>query len=255
VSTGTRKELGRGPLRADQLPDGSPYELSDGHPILCAPTGARGSKGNLLGAEVLETDPAVTAAGVDTGFSPEPGLLRAPDVAVGDIPDAPGWVRGVPRLALEYADTGQDEGELADRIRDLLSRGTELIWVVRMIGPRRVEVHQQGKTPRTIEDGKLLEAPGILRNAVPVSALYDRTSAHQAVLRNLLQRQGYESLDEVRAEGKAEGKALAIIAVLGSRGLVLPAAQHARILATTDEATLDRWLGRAAQVATPEDLG
>jgi hypothetical protein len=34
MSTGTRKQLGHGPLRADQIPEGSRYELSDGHPVL-----------------------------------------------------------------------------------------------------------------------------------------------------------------------------------------------------------------------------
>jgi hypothetical protein len=35
-----------------------------------------------------------------------------------------------------------------------------------------------------------------------VAALYDRTAAHAVVLRNLLQRQGYQSLDELLAEGQ-----------------------------------------------------
>jgi hypothetical protein len=46
--------------------------------------------------------------------------------------------------------------------------------------------------------------PGVLRNPVPVEALYDRRAAHRVTLRNLLQRQGYENLDAVRAEGVAQ---------------------------------------------------
>lgn len=42
--------------------------------------------------------------GIDTGFSPSPDTLRAPDLAVGVIPDESGWVQGAPALAVEYAD-------------------------------------------------------------------------------------------------------------------------------------------------------
>ena len=92
----------------------------------------------MLGGVVLAFDPAVVDAGIDVGFSPEPGTMRAPDVSVGVIPDAPGWAPGVPALALEYADKGQNEEELALKIRDLLEHGTKLVWVVRPTGEPRV---------------------------------------------------------------------------------------------------------------------
>jgi Uma2 family endonuclease len=90
---------------------------------------------------VLDTDPTVEEAGVDTGFSAEPNALRAPDIAIGNVPDAPGWVRGSPPLAVEYADTGQDEQDLQTKIAELLKAGTRFVWVVRLVGPRRVEVY------------------------------------------------------------------------------------------------------------------
>lgn len=34
--------LAPGPFRADQIREGDPYELSNGHAILCLPTGMRG---------------------------------------------------------------------------------------------------------------------------------------------------------------------------------------------------------------------
>lgn len=42
-----------------------------------------------------------------------------PNIAVGNVPDDPGWVRGVPPLAVEYADVGQDEADLQSKIRAL----------------------------------------------------------------------------------------------------------------------------------------
>ncbi len=197
----------RGPFLADQLRPGDPYELSNGHPILCLPTGSRGGRATNVGGGVLASDPAVRDVGVDVGFSPSPDILRAPDLSVGELPDQPGWVQGAPPLAVEYADTGQDEAELRIKVEQLFTAGTQYVWVVRMLGPRRVEVHQPGQKMRIANPGEQLVAAGILANPVPVEALYDREAANRVIFRNLLERQGYASLDDVRAEGEAQGRA------------------------------------------------
>ncbi len=108
-------------------------------------------------------------------------------------------------MAVEYADVGQDEEKLREKIADLLDAGTLFVWVVRLTGPRRVEVHEHGKDMRCVAPGGTLTAPGILRNPVPVDALWDVRAADRVALRNLLQRAGYDSLDAVRAEGVEEG--------------------------------------------------
>jgi hypothetical protein len=201
------RALDCGPFIAAQVSSGDPYELSNGHPILCLPTGGSGSGPNALGASVLGWDPAVREAGVDTGYSPEPSMLRAPDVAIGNVPSAPGWVQGAPELALEYADIGQDEPKLQQKIIDLLAAGTKFLWIVRLAGPRRVEIHEPGKPMRVASPGDMLTAPGVLKNAVRVEALYDRDEAERATLTNLLQRRGFESLDAALAKGRDEGLA------------------------------------------------
>src|SRR3954466_13498802 len=209
----------QGPFRADQLRSGDPYELSNGHPIHCLPTGIRGAKAVNVGGGVLASDPAVQDVGVDAGFSPSPEVLRAPDLSVGEMPDHPGWVHGVPPLAVEYADTGQDEADLQIKIRELFAAGTRFVWVVRLTGPRRVEVHQPGQGVRILNPGEQLTAPGILANPVPVEALYDREAARRVIFSNLLQREGYASLEEVRAEQESQTLRDAIVAVLTARGL------------------------------------
>ena len=246
--------LAPGPFRAEHIPEGSHYELSEGHPVLCLPTGRRGGRSNLIGGEVLETDPAVKSAGVDVGFSKDPSHLRAPDVSVGDFADEPGWAPGAPPLAVEYADTGQDEAELQKKIAELLGAGTKHLWVVRLTGPRRVEIHEKGRKMRLAKPGDELTAPGILQNPVPVLALYDREAAHEATLRNLLQRRGYASLEAVRAEGevqgKLEGRRTAVLAVLEARRLAVSEGQRSQILASRDLDVLDRWLAGAAIAAS-----
>jgi Uma2 family endonuclease len=239
-----------GTFRADQIRPGEPYELSEGHLVACLPTGGRGSGSNQLGASVVGWDPAVEQAGVDAGYSPRPSVLRAPDVAVGNVPNEPGWIAGAPELAIEYADVGEEEEKLQAKIRDLLSAGTKIIWVVRLVGERRVEIHEPGQSCRTAWPGEHLAAPGILRNPVPVEALYERKHAEQATLRNLLQRQGYESLEAVRAEGRLVEARAALRRVLRLRGLET-AFNEASIEACADLDTLERWLDEAIVAAGP----
>ena len=195
-----------GPFRAAQLRPGDPYELDDGHPIECLPSGGRHANANLNGGLTLKTDPDVEAAGFDAGFTPDENNLRAPDIAVGNVPDEPGWVSGAPPLAVEYADTGQDEQDLQKKIRTLLGAGTRYVWVVRLTGVRRVEVYEPHTPHYPAYPGQQLEAPGILANPVPVEALYDPDAARETALRNLLQRRGYADLDAVREEGWEKGR-------------------------------------------------
>ncbi len=66
-----------------------PCELSDAHAIYVLPAGKRHGNANAAGTNVLTTDPDVTHAGIDVGCSPEAGMLRATNIAVGNIPPEP----------------------------------------------------------------------------------------------------------------------------------------------------------------------
>lgn len=90
----------------------------------------------------------------------------------------------------------------------------------------------------------VLEAPGVLRNPVPVPVLFDRDAAHDVVLRNLLQRRGYDNLDDVREEGVID----AILTLLRGRGFAVDAAIEDRLRACHDRETLQAWLLNAARV-------
>jgi hypothetical protein len=224
--------------------------LSRGHPIFCPPTGGRGSKASSVGGSVLASDPQVESVGFDTGYAPSPDTLRAPDLSIGDIPDQPGWVEGAPALAVEYADTGQDERDLAVKIQELLAAGTRYVWVVRMSGLRRVEVHEAGQKMRILHAGEELRAPGVLANPVPVEALYDRQAAQRVVLRNLLQRQGYASLEAVEAHGFRES----IVAVLTARGLAIDEELQATLAKAADLEILRSAVARAATATSADEV-
>jgi Uma2 family endonuclease len=248
----------QGPFRAEQLRSGDPYELSNGHPVQCLPTGGRGGRAANVGGAVLASDPAVQDVGFDVGFSPSPEILRAPDVSVGEIPDQPGWVQGVPPLAVEYADTGQDEADLQIKIRELFAAGTRFVWVVRLTGPRRVEVHQPGQGMHIANPGEQLTAPGILANPIPVEALYDREAARRVIFGNLLEREGYASLEEVRAEGEAQGEIQglreAILTVLAARGLAVGDDLRTALASAHDPAILRAALRQAAIASTSAEV-
>jgi len=260
----------QGPFRADQLRDGDRYELTNGHPIYCAPSGRDHAGPNATGAALLDSDPDVQWTGVDAGYSPDPGTLRAPDVSVAGHTGVPGgdggWIPEAPPLALEYAARGQDEADLRTKIADLLAHGTRLVWVVRLIGPRRVEVHAPGQPMQTRGVGEQLLAPGILRNPVPVAALFDRAAAQDLILRNLLQRRGYADLDAIHKagreegweegrkegleEGREEGLADAILTLLAARGLAVDDTTRERLRSTRDPERLRAWLLAAARADT-----
>ena len=155
-------------------------------------------------------------------------------------------------MAVEYADSGQDEDELQKKTSELLKAGTKYVWVARLMGPRRVEIHEKGWPMRVAKPGEELTAPGILKNAVPVLALFDREAAHEATLRNLLQRRGYESLEAVRAQGELTGRREALFTVLRARGLAISDEERGLILANRDPGMLDEWIVRAATEDTTE---
>jgi hypothetical protein len=250
-----------GPFRADQVRSGDPYELSQGHPIYCAPTGLDGTGPNGLGFAVLDSDPAVKRAGVDTGLKLADGTLRAPDVTVNFDAGEGTWATGA-LLALEYAGRGQDEDELREKIRELLAGGTRQVWVVRLVGPRRVEVHEPGVVMRVVNIDGTLTAPGVLALPVPVRALFERDAAHEVTLRNLLAAKGYASLEALRvderAKGRAEGREDAfqelLQATIEARGWTFGAEHASRVAACHDAATLKRWTTRAVTAARIEDV-
>jgi len=138
--------------------------------------------------------------------------------------------------------------------------------VVRLTGPRRVEVHQPGQGVRILNPGEQLTAPGILANPVPVEALYDREAARQVILRNLLQRQGYASLDDVRAEGEARGEIQGraagevqtlrsdVLEVLTARGLAADDDLRSALARAQDPAILRSVLRQAAVAKTTAEI-
>lgn len=245
-----------GPFRPEHVRPGDRYEIDHGHPVPCIPAGGDGAACVVLGGQVLNSDPDVVEAGIDAGFVSSPHTMRAPDIAVGNVPDRPGWIPGVPPLAVEYAGAGQDEPSLRTKIAEFLAQGTRWIWVVRLDTPRRVEVHAPDAAVVVRHVGEQLTAPGVLRNPVPVEALFDRRVANQVTFSNLLQQFGYASLDEVAEEGRTDGerrgREALLVELYESRFGALSAEVRA-VLADTTAERASTLLRRALACATAEE--
>jgi len=231
----------RGPFRPEQVRDGDRYEISRGHPLYVSPAGARHGREHIVGALPLATDPAVREAGLDVGYALDDDTLRAPDIAIGNVPNTPGWAKGAPALAVEYADRGTDEDDLQTKISELLAAGTQAVWVVRLLGPRRVDVHERGAPPRVVADGGMLEAPGILSRPVPVAAMFDHDRANEVALSNLLARRGHASVEAVHAGGRVEGLRHAVQLTCKHLGITIDPTRAAA-LETADEPMLESLL-------------
>ncbi len=140
----------------------------------------------LSTALMLGTDPALGRVRTVAESLPGPRALGRDSAKEGS--EDRGWVLEAPALAVEMADKDRDEEDLEQRIRDLIDGGVRLVWVARLVGPHRIEVHAPGQPVRRISKEADLTAPGILRRRVPALAFFDREVALQQVLRSQLER-------------------------------------------------------------------
>lgn len=127
----------------------------------------------------LEDHPLGVACGAETGFvlSRDPDTVRAPDAAFVTRERADRFAarekffEGAPDLAAEVVSPGDSWRQVADKVRDYLTAGTRLVWV---IDPRRrtVTVHRPGTAPRVLGEDDLLDGGEVLPGfAVPVNRL------------------------------------------------------------------------------------
>ena len=252
--------LAPGPYTVADIREDSYEELSNGYRVKCAPAKGPHSSANQAGATALSTDPLGTPTAIDLGHALGSQTLRAPDISVGDTPTGNQWGQGAPPLAVEYASTGTDNADLQTKIAEYLAHGSLFVWVVRLTGPRRVEVFQPNQPMQTYLPGMQLTAPGVLQNPVPVEALYDQNAALEVALRNLLNRRGYQDLDAVRDEGQeqvlvhqferklgrglTDGQRITLHARLASLG----ASRLGDVVLDFDSAELQNWLDNPSAV-------
>ena len=101
-------------------------------------------------------------------------------------------------------------------------------------------------------DARLVE-----RNPVPVEALWDHQAASAATLRNLLNGAGYDSVDAIleqgRADGEARGVATSVLASCEARGWAVSEAQRDHVLGCKDLEQLRGWLMRTFRASSADE--
>jgi hypothetical protein len=79
------------------------------------------------------------------------------------------------------------------------------------------------------------------------------TTARKA-WRALMSTQNYPYVSQLRAQGRAEGEAKAVLLILDGRGIHVPQTVRDQITSCTDTTLLEGWLHRALTITSIEDL-
>jgi hypothetical protein len=172
----------------------------------------------------------------------------APDVSVYPAARDPRTGgRQLEELAFEIAST-ETLGHAGKRATKLTSRGVRRVFAIDV---GRVRVLEWSAT---LAAWSMLEHTGAIADPalavpVPVAALVDASHADSAVAQAYRAQRHPEFIAE-HEEGRAEGIAHAVLAVLQARGLAPTDAERQHILATRDIAQLDRWLAAAVTCST-----
>lgn len=239
----------------------SRYEIEDGRIRYVAPSdephGTQHSKlSALLEAHVAEDFEA--ASDMLTRTSEKDDI--APDASVFPSErDPTTGGRQLEQLAFEIANT-ESSSHAGKKARKLLGRGVRRVFLIDVERRRAAEWALDLDGWRWLDLGASIEDP-TLAAPLPVSALVNAAKVDDAlalallrkrnpVIEQALARRHDEGVDEGRAEGKAE----ALLAILGARRLALTPADVARIRAERSEARLNRWLERAATCHQLSDL-
>jgi Uma2 family endonuclease len=160
-------------------------ELLEGD-VVCEPPagfghGVRASKIAYHLERFLEEHPLGVACGAETGFvlARAPDTVRAPDAAfvarerVERLLNREQYFEGAPDLAAEVVSPGDSARDVAAKVRDYLTAGTRLVWV---IDPRRrtVTVHRPNAGPQTLGPEDHLDGGDLLPGfTLPVTRILD----------------------------------------------------------------------------------
>jgi Uma2 family endonuclease len=146
--------------------DGFRYELVRGRLVRMTPASPR--HGRITMALAARLWHHVTTRGLgevwtEVGFrlASDPDTVRAPDVSFVStnrlpLPDARGFYRGAPDLAIEVLSPGETPADVHEKVRHYLGAGTLLIVVLDPEG-RRATVHRPHADPLSLTSADTLE--------------------------------------------------------------------------------------------------
>ncbi len=233
------------------------YELDDGKLVYVPPAnephGTLHSKLSALleahvAAELDVASDMLTRTGETTEIAPDVSVFpHARDLVTGG--------RQLEQLAFEIAST-QSLGDAGRKAKQLSERGVRRVFAIDVERKRAFEWSRELGTWSILDTSSSIEDPS-LAVALPVAALVRAAKTDDVIAKALLAKHNpilEAALLETREEGKAEGKAEAVIAILAARELHPQPDERHQILAERDPNQLDRLLGRALTCASVAEL-
>jgi len=135
-------------------------------------------------------------------------------------------------------------------------RGVRRIFAVWVEDPRVAEWSSESQSWRPLAADSRIEDPCFVA-PLAVAALFDPEAADNAVIAALAAK-GNPAIRQREAEGEArgevKGEAASILKVLEARGVSVNEAQRQEILRCRDLDRLDRWLRRATQASSADEI-
>ena len=181
---------------------------------------------------------------------------RAPDVSVFPVardPETSG--RQIEQLAFEVVST-ESIGRAGIKAAQLVARGVRRVFAIDVERSRALEWSAALGTWSVLDPAGQIEDPA-LDVPLAIDDLVHAAKADDPVARALIAKHN-PVIEAVRAQdhanGKAEGMAEAVLAVLALRTLSLDDTARERILGERDMARLERWLSRALACGSVVEL-
>ncbi len=229
------------------------YEILDGElvhvPPADEPHGTRHSKISAL-VEAHAASDFDVASDMLTRTSRTSDV--APDVSVFPCarhPETGG--RQLEQLAFEIVST-ESLGHAGRKAAKLAARGVRRVFAIDVERARALEWSHALGTWSVLETSAHIEDPA-LAAPLPIEALVVAAKADDAMVRAFVVKRN-PVIEAVRAEGKREGLAVALVDILATRGVSLDATDRARILGEQDPDRLRRWIARASTCANATEL-
>lgn len=232
---------------------GTRYQVEDGREVYVPPADEpHGTRHVKLGAlaDTHRADGYSVAADMLTRTSRGDDI--APDVSVYPTArDPQTGRRQLEALAFEIAST-ETLAHAGRQAAKLVARGVRRVFVVDVERKRALEWSKEAGQWSILDRRGQIEDPA-LAVPIPIEALLDAALADAALARALRVKRHPEFVAE-RGEGRAEGRAEALLIVLAARGLEPTEAERQRIQKERDLGRLERWLAAAPTCADVAEL-
>jgi Putative restriction endonuclease len=186
----------------------------------------------------------ITRYDVDSDFASDTCVFK-------DGVDPETGTRYLEEIAFEVV-SKQNEGLVTEKAVRMHRRGVRRIFAIWVKSQRACEWSPESRSWRLLDHGASIEDPCLVK-PLAVAALLHAAAADRAVVEALAAK-GSPAIQERDAAAEARGMARSVFQVLEARGLEVSEAQRQEILGCRDLDRLDRWLRRAATLASADEI-